>query len=256
MHEFLRLPINAAAHGGEIDQMIYWVHYLMFALFIGWGSFFLFTLFRFCKSRNPKANYKGVKSHVSSYLEVAVVVIEVVLLIGFSIPIYAKRVNAFPPKENAVNVRVVAEQFAWNVHYAGADGIFGKTDPTLVDVQSNPLGIDATDPAAKDDIATINQLHLPVNKPVIIQLSSKDVIHSFGVPLLRVKQDAVPGMTIPLWFEPNKTGEFEVVCSQLCGLGHYRMKGFITVHEGADYEAWLSAQPTFGANASSADSWL
>ncbi len=204
MEKYLGLPPVASAHGGEIDHLIALLHWLAFILFFGWGAFYIFTLVRFRKSKNPKADYAGVKSHASSYLEVVVAVVEVILLVGFSIPLWAKRVNEFPAEKDALIVRVVSEQFAWNIHYPGLDGKFGKTAVTLVD-QDNPLGLDRTDPDAKDDITTINQLNLPVNKPVIIYISSKDVIHSFKLPLFRINQDAVPGMSIPLWFTPTKT---------------------------------------------------
>ena len=204
MEKYLGLPPVASAHGGEIDNLNGIVHWLMLILFVGWGAFYIYTLIRFRRSRNPKANYAGAKSHASSYLEVIIAIVEAVLLIGFSIPLWSKRVNAFPAEKDALIVRVVGEQFAWNIHYPGPDGKFGKTDVKLVD-QDNPLGIDRTDLDAKDDITTLNQLNLPVNKPVIIYVSSKDVIHSFKLPLFRVNQDAVPGMSIPLWFTSTKT---------------------------------------------------
>ncbi len=204
MEQYLGLPPDGSAHGPAIDHLIGLVHWLMLILFVGWGIFYLVILFRFRKSRNPKANYSGVKSHVSSYLEVAVLIVEVILLVGFSIPLWSKRVDAFPLEKDATVVRIVAEQFAWNVHYPGPDGKFGRTSIKLID-SDNPLGLDRSDPDAKDDITTINQLTLPVNKPVIIQLSTKDVIHSFNLPAFRVKQDAIPGQLIPLWFTPVKT---------------------------------------------------
>ena len=101
-------------------------------------------------------------------------------------------------------MRVVAEQFAWNFHYPGADGVWGRTDPTLVDAAANPLGLDRQDPAAKDDIHTLNNLYLPVNKPALLYLSSKDVIHSFFLPYMRVKHDAIPGNVVPIWFSRSR----------------------------------------------------
>jgi cytochrome c oxidase subunit 2 len=204
MEQFLGLPPDGSAHGPAIDHLIVLVHWLMLVLFVGWSIFYITTLIRFRKSRNPKANYSGVKSHISSYLEVGVLVIEVILLLGFSIPLWSKRVDAFPAEKDATVVRIVAEQFAWNIHYPGPDGKFGRTSINLIDAD-NPLGLDRSDPDAKDDITTINQLNLPVNKPVIVQLSTKDVIHSFNLPAFRVKQDAIPGQLIPVWFTPVKT---------------------------------------------------
>ncbi len=251
MTEWLGLPALASAHGEQIDGLIGWTHVFMLLLFVGWGGFFVYCLVRFRRSRNPVANYAAVKSHASSYLEGAVAVIEMILLFGFSIPLWAARVDRIPSESEALVVQVTGEQFAWNIHYAGPDGKFGRTDITMIDVQSNPLGVDRSDPAAKDDVTTLNQLYLPANKPIIVKLRSKDVIHSFNVPEFRVKQDAIPGLTIPVWFVPNvttaemrtRTGkpdfQYEIACAQLCGLGHFRMRGFVTVESPDAFQKWM-----------------
>jgi cytochrome c oxidase subunit 2 len=251
MTEWLGMPALAATHGLQIDNLIGWIHIFMLILFVGWGGFFLYAIIRFRKSRNPVADYRGVTSHRSTYLEVAVAVVEAVLLIGFAIPLWAARVDALPPENEALVVQVTGEQFAWNVHYPGADRVFGRTDISLLDLQSNPLGLDRNDPAAKDDITTVNQLFLPVNRPIIVRLRSKDVIHSFGVPEFRVKQDAIPGLTIPIWFIPtittadmrtqlgNPEFQYEIACAQLCGLGHAKMRGFVTVQSAEEFQKWM-----------------
>ena len=242
MQTFLSMfPIQASTHAAEVDHMTILVHWLMLVLFIGWGFFFVFVLFRFRKGANPKASYTGAHGKFAKSTEVAVAVIEIGILIFYAIPAWATRVKAFPAESQAVVVRVVAEQFAWNVHYPGPDGKFGRTDIKLVSAD-NPLGLDRSDPNAKDDITTINQLNLPVDRPVLVHLSSKDVIHSFGLYEMRVKQGAIPGMTIPVWFIPNRVGEYEIACSQLCGLGHFRMRGFITIQNAADYQKWYDDQ--------------
>jgi cytochrome c oxidase subunit 2 len=241
MLNYLGLPVQASTHAAEIDQMTALVHWLMLLLFVGWGLFFLFVLFRFRRSANPKADYVGAKGKISKGLEIGVVVVEAVLLLFYAIPSWATRVKAFPPESEASVVRVVAEQFAWNIHYPGPDGKFGRTDIALI-TADNPLGLDRRDPNAKDDITTINQLNLPVDRPVLVHLSSKDVIHSFAVYEMRVKQDAVPGMRIPVWFIPNKVGEYEIACSQLCGLGHYRMRGFVSIQSAANFQKWFDDQ--------------
>jgi cytochrome c oxidase subunit 2 len=250
MTEWLGLPPLATAHGGQIDNLIGWIHIFMAVLFVGWGGFFLYCVVRFRQSRNPVADYRGVTSNRSTYSEVAVAVVEGILLVGFAVPLWATRVEALPPESEALVVQVTGEQFAWNVHYAGADRVFGRTDIKLLDLQSNPLGLDRSDPAAKDDLTTVNQLYLPVNKPIIVRLRTKDVIHSFGVPEFRVKQDAVPGFTIPIWFIPTVTTEemrtrlgnpefqYEIACAQLCGLGHARMRGFVTVQTAEEFQKW------------------
>jgi cytochrome c oxidase subunit 2 len=241
MREFLEIPVAASAHSGQIDQMTVLTHWLMAFLFVGWGAFFIYTLFRFRSGANPKASYEGVKSHFASYIEWAVAGIELVLIVAFAIPAWAARVDAFPQESQATVIRVVAEQFAWNVHYPGADGQFGRSRPDLMSAD-NPLGIDRTDPAAKDDITTINQLNFPVGKPVIVHLSSKDVIHSFSLIQMRVKQDTIPGESIPLWFTPTVTGDWEINCSQLCGLGHYRMRGFYSSKTPEAFDTWMKEQ--------------
>ena len=137
-------------------------------------------------------------------------------------------------------IRVVAEQFAWNAHYPGRDGLFGRTDVKLL-APENPLGLD-TRGDGRDDVTTINEIVIPVGRPVIVQLSAKDVIHSFGIPAMRIKQDANPGMMTPVWFTPTLTGEFDIACSQLCGLGHYRMRAILKVVTEGQYEQWLASQ--------------
>jgi cytochrome c oxidase subunit 2 len=241
MLEYLGLPVAASDHAGEIDQMIVLVHWLMLVLFVGWGLYFAFVLFRFRRGAHPKASYMGAKGKFAKSTEVAVAIIEAILLVGYAIPAWATRVRQFPSESEAIVVRVVAEQFAWNVHYPGADGRFGRTAIKLIS-PDNQLGLDRSDPSAKDDITTINQLNLPVDRPALVYLSSKDVIHSFGLYEMRVKQDAIPGMQIPVWFVPTRIGEYEIACSQLCGLGHFRMRGFVTVQSAEDFRNWMAEQ--------------
>jgi len=241
MLKYLGLPVQASMHAPEIDNMISLVHWLMLILFVGWGIFFIYVLFRFRAGANPRASYTGAKGKISKGLEIGIVVVEMVLLVFYAIPAWARRVSAFPAENEAVVVRVIAEQFAWNVHYPGPDGKFGRTDISRISVD-NPIGLDRSDPAAKDDITTINQLNLPVDRPILVHLSTKDVIHSFGLFEMRVKQDVIPGMSIPVWFIPNRVGAYEIACSQLCGLGHFRMRGFVTIQSAADYDKWLADQ--------------
>lgn len=313
MHDLLGLPIDASAHGHSVDQIIVLLHWLMLVLFVGWGSFFVYSLFKFRKTKNPKADYIGVKSHASSYIEVAVALFEGVLLVGFAVPVWSGVWTSYPDTKDALVIHVVAEQFAWNIHYPGRDGKFGKRDIALVS-SDNPLGLNREDPDAKDDITTINNLHLPIGKPILIYLTSKDVIHSFGLPLLRVKQDAIPGQAIPITFTATMTTEqirarmnksyataslrlrdgqaptmiatsdyngkdgvpilsngafitnevidqllaagiasinatqdtpTEIACAQLCGLGHYRMRGTLVLHTPDEYEQWLKEEEAY-----------
>lgn len=253
MLRFLNLPAQASSHAAEIDHVLGLEHWMMLALFVFWIAYFVFVLFRFRKGANPRASYAGMKSYWSVYLVFLVALAEGVLLVAYEMPLWRERTKNFPSAEEATVVRVVGEQFNWNVHYPGNDGQFGRTDVSLVG-PDNPLGLDRRDPAAKDDITTINQLTVPVGRPVLIRLTSKDVIHSFAVYEMRVKQDATPGLDTPVWFVPTVTTEeirarlkrpefdYEIACSQLCGLGHFRMRGILTVTSEAGYRAFLAEE--------------
>jgi cytochrome c oxidase subunit 2 len=140
-----------------------------------------------------------------------------------------------PPPADAVLIEVTGQQFAWNVRYPGKDGVLGKTDH-LQASQDNPIGLVKDDPAAKDDLLLLNQMYLPKDRPVRVQVRSMDVIHSFFLPNFRVKQDAMPGMTIDIWFTPTEVGDFEIACAEHCGLGHYRMRGAVHVVPAADLD--------------------
>lgn len=238
MYEWLGLPPAASAHAGDVDRIIVLVHWLMLVLFVGWSTFFVYVLVRFRRAAHPVARHHGLRGHWSTWVEGGVLAAEVTLLVFFAIPTWSARVDAIPPEQQSLVVRVVAEQFAWNVHYPGADRVFGRTALALVSPE-NPLGLDRDDPASKDDLTTVNELHLPIDRPVIVYLSSKDVVHSFALPQMRIKQDAIPGLIQPVWFTPTQVGQWEIVCSQLCGLGHYRMRGFYTVQLSSDFDAWL-----------------
>ncbi len=251
----LGMPPDISAHGYAIDNMMGLVHWLMLALFLFWAPYFLYTLYRFRAKKQPRANYHGVTSKFSTYIEGGVLVAETILLVGFAFPIWGQIKHAFPAESEATVIHVIAEQFAWNVHYPGPDGVFGKRSIDLIDTQINPLGIDReNDPNAVDDVTTINELYLPVDKPVIVYLSSKDVIHSFGIPQLRIKQDVIPGLIIPVHFMATMTTaelqqqlgdddyDIEIACAQLCGLSHYRMRGFVTVQTQAEFDTWMQGE--------------
>ncbi len=249
INEFLGMPPNASAEGYQVDHIIEFSHWFMGVLFVGWWAFFIFVLWRFRQKRNPVASHEGVTSGISTHLEFAVVLIDAVLLIGFAIPLWAKRVDKIPDEKSAIVVHAVGQQFAWNFHLPGPDGVFGRRDISL-ESSSNPLGLDPSDPAGKDDLTAQGELHVPIDRDVIVDLSSKDVIHNFCLPGMRMAQDAIPGQIIPLWFKPIKTGNFEIVCGQLCGLGHYGMKGMVVVDTPDDYQAWLKERQELSGNQS------
>ncbi len=205
-----------------------------------WGFFIL----RFSSGKTVKASYW----HHNNLLEifwtsVTAIVLSILSLKGLS----AWGAIVTSPPENAIIIEVVAQQFLWNVRYPGKDGKFGKTSPKLIDdKEQNNIGLDYNDPASKDDIvfqaSEEYKIYLPVNVPVVFRLTSRDVIHSFFLPHFRVKQDAVPGMITQVWFTPKKIGEYELACAELCGLGHYKMRGKVKVVSKEEFEKWLSEQ--------------
>ncbi len=163
---------NASEHGYMVDPMLEFCHWFMALLFVGWICYFLFTIWRFHRSRNPKADYHGVQSKASAHLEFTVVLIEAVLLLGFALPLWGKRVNGdkFPDNSDSIRVHAVAQQFQWNFHYPGPDGVFGRRNPEFI-TGNNPLGIDPNDPAGQDDIVSVNELQLVKNKPTVSEIS-------------------------------------------------------------------------------------
>ncbi|HUA68034.1 MAG TPA: cytochrome c oxidase subunit II [Candidatus Saccharimonadales bacterium] len=238
----LCLPELASKNGGEVDDLMVYVHWLMLVLFVGWIVYFFYAIYRFRASRNPKADYVGLRGHFTNYLELAVAGIEALLLVGIAIPVWARRVDQMPPADKSTVLQIVAQQYAWNVRYPGPDGVFGRQDMKFVS-DTNVFGVDPSDPSGKDDIQTLNDIHVVVNKPVIIYLSSKDVIHSLKILAMRVCQDAIPGLRIPVWFTPTKIGRYQVNCAQLCGPGHSEMSGgFLIVQSQADYDKWIQSQ--------------
>lgn len=249
--QYFGMSAPASAHGGRLDELILYVHLLMAALFVGWMGYFLVTIFKFRKGANPKADYQGVRSHMSTYLEIGVALVEAVLLIGLAIPLWAKAVDNPPkPEEKPVEIQVMAQQFAWAAHFAGPDGKWGKQDTKFAD-RLNPFGLDTSDADAKDDVAVVTEAFLlPVDRPVIANISSMDVIHCFKVPTMRVTQDAVPGLSIPVHFTPIKTGEFSITCAQLCGNGHATMKGTFKVVTQDEFDKWFAEKSKAGAGGS------
>lgn len=243
INKFLGMVPNASEHGKLVDVLLAVCHWFMLFLFVGWSIFFIYTLWRFHRSRNPKADYHGVQSKASAHLEFTVVVIEAVLLLGFAMPIWAKRVNGENYMNNANSLRVhcIGEQFGWNFHYAGPDGVFARTNPAFIS-SNNPLGIDPNDPAGADDYYSRNEIHLVNNRPTVIEITSRDVIHSFALKHMRMAQDAIPGSRIPIWFKPIRAGEYEIVCAQLCGSGHFGMKGKMVVEDQKTFDAWQKDQ--------------
>ena len=234
------LPEGVSSVAPAIDRLFYIILWITGAVFVAVEATLLVFLVRYRQRPGRRATY----THGSSLVETIWTVIPALILVWLAF--YNQRiwaqVRGTPPPHD-LEVEVTGQQFAWNIHYPGADGVFGRTDPALVnDEAGNPIGLDRLDPNAADDIVTINQFHLPVQQTVLIHLKSKDVIHSFFVPQFRLKQDAVPGITGRVWVEATKEGQLEIACAELCGLGHYRMRGFLTIEPAETFTAWLATQ--------------
>jgi cytochrome c oxidase subunit 2 len=235
------LPPLASRHGAGIDAM------LMYLLFVTGGLFLIGHLVLsgliWRAARQDRVTHRLATRKTEWVLSGALGLLVVTLgeagVLAIGIPVWNEYFLARPP-EDAVFVEVTGQQFQWNVRYPGSDGLFGRTEVRLIDgAGTNPLGIDRADPAAADDIIDLNEMTVQVNRPVRVRLRSKDMIHSFFLPHLRVKQDAVPGMVPEIVFVPTREGNFEIVCAELCGLGHYRMQGFLHVLSEDGFREWL-----------------
>lgn len=187
---------------------------------------------------------RAVYSHGNNKMEAIWTTATGVLFVGLVVmgsQIWAS-VHFTPAPADAMPIEVTAKQFAWSFRYAGPDGKFGKTDIKLInDAAGNPVGLDDSDPNGKDDVVS-SAIRVPAGKPILLTLIARDVIHNFFVRELRLKQDLVPGMTIPFHFQADKPGSYEVACSELCGLGHHQMRSTLEVVSQAEFDAWIQQQ--------------
>ena len=255
MTDLMGLPTLASEHGGKIDLFLLLIHIVMVAAFIGWGGWLTVSIVRFRRGKHPKADYVGLKSKIPYVFVGLMALVEFALLLGMALPFWHDEINAAPVDgEDVVELRVIGQQFEWSAHYPGPDGVFGRTDISLINDQMNTLGLDNDDPASEDDIVTRGRVHVPVHKQILIQLSTKDVIHSLNLPEFRVKQDAIPGMRIPVYFRPTMTTtefrellgdedrDFEIACAQLCGVSHYTMRARLVVQTEEEFAAWYEEE--------------
>jgi cytochrome c oxidase subunit II len=249
LNNLLGITECGSVHGELVDGMLELVHWFMLALGVGWSIFLAYVLWRYWQRNNPKASYAGVQSHASSHIEVGVIIVELILLLGFAFPLWGQRVDAIPANPD-VQVRAIAAQYNWTFHYTGADGKFGRTDPYFYSGTNN-AGLDPDDPNGKDDIIA-SELWAPLNKSVVVGVTSKDVIHNLALVRVRQATDANPGSLNRIWFVPTIPGESEIICGQLCGPGHGVMKGTMKIVSDKEFEEWLKEQNTFGGSATAA----
>jgi len=228
-------PTIASVHGVQVDSLFTIVLIVCGIAFVGTQGMLGYFVMRYGGSGKEKAGYWHDNPKAEFFLLSGTAII-LVVLVFMGQRIWLKFFFSDQPKD-ALEVSVTAQQFQWNIHYAGADGKFGKTDLSNVS-PTNQIGLDENDPAAKDDIVSTNELHFITNKPVTVHLHSKDVIHSFFLPNFRVKQDAVPGLGVTISFTPDKAGTYEIACAELCGAQHYKMKGKLVVESEEELVKW------------------
>jgi cytochrome c oxidase subunit 2 len=235
------LPPAASSYASNIDWLMGLLHTVMISIFVAWGVFFIYCLIRYRARDGERAVYHQAGESASFIPDGLVLAFEIWLILAFGIPLWSAIKQNTPPEQDSLTVHVIAQQFAWNFQYPGPDGKFGRRDVSLVSAE-NPIGLDPADPASKDDFVTINNLNVPMGKPTILRMTSKDVIHDFQVVNLRNKQDVVPGLETMLWFEPIVAGKFEIGCAQLCGLGHTKMIGNVFVTSPGEFDTWQKQQ--------------
>ncbi|MBI4459717.1 MAG: cytochrome c oxidase subunit II [Acidobacteria bacterium] len=239
------LPRMASEHGAGIDRMLHYLLITVGGLFVAGHVVLGYFLWRFSGPRRAAFRLPNARTERKWSL-VPVILLSLIAEGGvfvIGLPVWAKLYASDAPAD-AVVVEVTAEQFAWNIRYPGADGKFGRTSIHLLSL-SNTLGLDRQDAAARDDIVLLGEIYVVVNRPARIRLRSKDVLHSFFLPHQRIKQDIVPGMTIDAGFVPTETGTYEIACAELCGFGHYQMRGLVHVVSEDEFNQWLREQPPY-----------
>lgn len=238
--KFLFLPELASEHGEMVDHMLNLIHWFMLILFIGWSIFLIYVFTKFRAKKNAKADYLGVRGHGSTHIEIGVIIVEGILLVGFALPLWATQSAEYPLVGDAVKIRAVGEKFKWTFQYAGNDSVLGRMDLRLVDeAKGNIIGRDMKDPNSKDDFLKGSLLTIPLNRPVVIDVTSKDVIHNLALVPMRIAQDATPGARGHIWFRPTKLGEWDIICGQLCGGGHANMSARVAVVSEAEFDEFV-----------------
>lgn len=230
-----------ASNWGAIDSTINITFIVTGIVFVLVNGFLVYCIVKFRHKEGGRAHYEPENKKLEVIL-VSITAIGVIAMLAPGLFVWAKFVA---PPDGAAEVEVVGQQWRWSYRYPGDDGEFGSSDVSHISV-TNPFGINPEDPRGQDDVLVDNnELRLPLDQPVKLLLRSKDVLHNFTVPQFRVKMDMVPGMVTFLWLTPTRTGEFEVLCEELCGLAHFAMRSRVVVDTESDFNTWLAGQKTF-----------
>lgn len=230
-----------ASNWGTIDTTVDITLYITGIVFVAVNLFMAYAVFRYRHNPDRRSHYEPENKKLEMWL-VGITTVGVVAMLAPGLVVWANFVDV---PEDAHEVEVVGEQWQWSYRFPGEDGEFGSVDSRFVG-PDNPFGINPNDPAGEDDLLVkSNELHLPVDRPVKLLLRSKDVLHNFAVPQFRVKMDMIPGSVSYAWFTPTRTGKYDVLCMELCGIAHYAMRGYVVIREEADFNDWLDGQQTW-----------
>jgi cytochrome c oxidase subunit 2 len=230
-----------ASNWGTMDATLWITVLITGAFFVAIGLFVAYAVWRFRHREGAQAQYKPENPKLERWL-MGATSLGIAALLAPGLVVYAHYIN--PPKD-ALVMEVVAQQWQWRFRFPGAGNKLGPSDARFVSSQ-NPLGLVPNDEAAQDDVVIAgNEVHLPLNRPVLVLARSHDVLHDFFVPQFRARMNIVPGQVSSFWFTPTKAGRYEAMCAQLCGVGHPAMRGFVVVEDEAAFNAWMKTQTTF-----------
>ena len=230
-----------ASNWGAVDLTIDITFWVTGVVFVAVNLFLAYCVYRYRYREDAVADYEPENKKLEAWLT-GVTAIGVAAMLAPGLFVWADFVNV---PEDAAEVEILGQQWHWSSRYPGEDGKFGIVDARLI-TDENPFGMNPDDPNGQDDLLVASaEVHFPVDKPVKVLLRAKDVLHNFTVPQFRVKMDLVPGLVSYLWLTPTRVGEFEIMCEELCGIGHFAMRGKVVVDGQADFDAWLASQRTY-----------
>lgn len=233
-----------ASNWGSIDDTMVITLIITGIVFIAINFFIAFAVIKYRHDKNRKAKYEPENKKLEVWLTI-ITSIGIIAMLAPGLVVYSDFVNV--PKEASV-IEVVGQQWSWSFRFPGNDQQLGKSGIEHISID-NPFGVDPLDSSGQDDVLISgNRLVLPIDKPVKVLMRSKDVLHNFYVPQFRVKMDMVPGTVSYIWFTPTKLGEYEILCAEFCGIGHFNMRGYVEVREQPDFDQWLQQQPTFASS--------
>jgi len=232
-----------ASNWVTMDDTVVLTFWVTGIVFVAVNLFLAFVVIRYRHRKGQRADYEPENKKLEWWLT-GITTVGVAAMLAPGLFVWGKFVTV---PDDAAQVEVVGQQWHWSYRFPGKDRVLGATDVSLISV-ANPFGLDPSDPDGQDDVLVSNpELHLPVGRPVKLLLRSKDVLHNFTVPQFRVKMDMIPGMVTSMWLTPTRTGDFDALCEELCGMAHFAMRGRVIIDDEETFDAWLASQPTFAS---------